>query len=863
MSVPAPSIGQVLGHYRIVEMVGAGGMGVVYRAHDDQLDRDVALKVLPPGALADDAARKRFRKEALALAKLSHPHVAMVFEFGNQSGIDFLVTEYISGINLDAKLQAGALSEKEVIRVGIQLAEGLEAAHREGVIHRDLKPGNLRLNDDGQLKILDFGLARLIEPETDFATTISFTEPHLITGTLPYMAPEQLRAEKTDTRTDIWAVGTVLYEMATGRRAFPETQSPRLIDAILHQAPAPPSSFKPQLITPGLEAVILKALDKDPDRRYQSVRELRVDLTRLSSGVALSTSAIADTRKGKIRPWARYVAAGIVGILIVVGGFLLRQRALKPKNLQQRILAVLPFNAVGQDAAAGALGIGLTETLTAKLSQLSGSNSLQLVSTRELAAQGIRTAEQARREFGTDMVLEGSLQQAGPLIRVNCNLVDSRTRRQLDSRIITTAADDIFALEDQVVNAALDILAVHIQPETRQSLKTRPTTQPVTYEYYLRGRGYLEEYQKPENVDNAIVEFRRALEADPNYALAYAGLGESYWRGFEQGTRGNEWLAKATENCQKAATTAPYLAEGHTCLGNIYYATGQYQKAVQQFQRAVALDNKNEDALRGAADAYESLGNVQAAEREYRRAITLRPHYWAPYNWLGAFYFRQARYADAIEMFQAVTKESPDNFRGYSNLAGVYVTQGRYAESIEALKHSIELRPSEEAYSNLGTAYFGLRRFAEAAQAYEQTLKLNDREWLSWGNYGDGLYWAPGRREEAALAYRRAISLGEAKLQVNPRDATLLAFLATYNAMLGKKEMAFRNLQRAEEIAPRDADVKFRSALVYNHFGETEKCIAALEKATAAGLSPSMIRDTPDFDHLHSNPRISLLIKTR
>ena len=231
-----------------------------------------------------------------------------------------------------------------------------------------------------------------------------------------------------------------------------------------------------------------------------------MDLTRLSSGVALSTSAIADPRKGKIRPWARYVAAGIVGILIVVGGFLLRQRALKPKKLQQRILAVLPFNAVGQDAAAGALGIGLTETLTAKLSQLSGSNSLQLVSTRELAAQGIRTAEQARREFGTDMVLEGSLQQAGPLIRVNCNLVDSRTRRQLDSRIITTAADDIFALEDQVVNAALDILAVHIQPETRQSLKTRPTTQPVTYEYYLRGRGYLEEYQKPENVDNAIVD---------------------------------------------------------------------------------------------------------------------------------------------------------------------------------------------------------------------------------------------------------------------------------------------------------------------------------------------------------------------
>jgi tetratricopeptide (TPR) repeat protein len=860
MSVAAPSIGQVLGHYRIVEQIGAGGMGVVYRAHDEQLDRDVAFKVLPPGAPVNDASRKRFRKEALALAKLNHPHIAMVFEFGTQDGIDFLVTEYVPGINLDTKISAGAFPEKEVIRLGTQLAEGLEAAHREGVIHRDLKPGNLRLNDQGQLKILDFGLARLMESEREFAATVSLTEPHLITGTLPYMAPEQLRDDKTDARADIWSVGTVLYEMVTGQRAFPQTQAPRLVDAILHQAPTTPNTLKPR-ISPALQGLILKALDKDPDRRYQSIRELRVDLTRMTSGGDLGDITADQTVKKSA--WRTRTVVALVSVVVGLGilGALLRHRELKPKQMRQRILAVLPFNALGQDAGTGALGVGLTETLTAKLAQLSDNDALQLVSTREIAAQNIKTAEQARREFGTDLVLEGSLQQAGQLIRVNCSLVDSKTHRQLGARTFTTAANDIFGLEDQVVNEVLDILTVEIRPEQRLNLQTHPATQAAAYQYYLRGRGYLDEYQKPENVDSSIAEFGHALEIDPNYGLAYAGLGEAYWRGFEQSNRGNEWVVKATDNCQKAAVATPDLAQGHTCLGDVYYGTGQYEKAVQQFQRAVALDSNNEDALRGTADAYSKLGNSQAAETAYRRAIAVRPRYWAGYNWLGTFYFRQARYGDAADMFRRVVELAPDNFRGYSNLGGIYVTEGHYSESIEALKRSIELRPTLEAYSNLGTAYFGLRRYAESAEICEQALKLDDHDWLLWGNYGDALYWTPGRHAEASRAYRTAISLSGVKLQVNPRDATLLAFLATYHAMLGQKQMAVNNLQKALELAPVDADVRFRAALVYNQFGDTNQCLSALEKAVAAGISDSTIKDTPDFDHLWQNPRFQSLVK--
>jgi len=305
MSRLFPSIGQTLGHYRLIEQIGAGGMGVVYRARDEQLERDVALKVLPAGMLAEETARKRFRKEGLALAKLNHPNIATVHEFGSQDEIDFLVTEYIPGVTLDSRLALGAFPTKEVLSLGTQLAQGLSAAHEQGIVHRDLKPPNLRLTPDRRLKILDFGLAQLIPLGSDRGLTTTLTQLHEVIGTLPYMSPEQLRGEMSDARSDIWAVGVVLYEMATGRRPFPEMNSSKLIDAILNREPQSPSKMNRQ-VSVGLENVILKALDKDPDRRYQSARELRIDLERLSTGVA----PIFSQPKKRVLAWA--LAGGVL-----------------------------------------------------------------------------------------------------------------------------------------------------------------------------------------------------------------------------------------------------------------------------------------------------------------------------------------------------------------------------------------------------------------------------------------------------------------------------------------------------------------------------------------------------------------------
>src|ERR1700756_638757 len=301
-------IAPALSRYTIREQIGAGGMGVVYRAHDEQLDRDVALKVLPRGALADEAARKRFRNEALALAKLNHPNIETVFDFGTDNDIDFLVTEYIPGVTLDAKLAAGPLPEKQVLNLGAQLAEGLEAAHSQNFVHRDLKPGNLRLTPDNRLKILDFGLARLIAPVSQTAATKTAGDADRMMGTLAYMSPEQLRGEKVDLRSDIWAVGVILYECVTGARPFPDGHVPQLIDSIMREQPRPPSASH-RHISYGLDSVILKCLEKDVEHRYQSVREVLVDLRRLSASSS-SNIVVSIPKRGRRWPLAVALAAG-------------------------------------------------------------------------------------------------------------------------------------------------------------------------------------------------------------------------------------------------------------------------------------------------------------------------------------------------------------------------------------------------------------------------------------------------------------------------------------------------------------------------------------------------------------------------
>ena len=366
-SVQDSLVGQTLGHYRIAEKIGTGGMGEVYRARDEHLARDVAIKVLPPGTLANESARKHFRKEALILSQLNHPNIATVHDFDTQQGVDFLVMEYIPGITLSEKVAARPLAEKDVLRLGVELAEGLAAAHDHGVVHRDLKPSNLRITSDGRLKILDFGLAKLRLPATANATTESVSEIQAMAGTLPYMAPEQLLGGEIDARADLHAAGSVLYEMATGRHPFADAERSQLIGAILHRPPRPPAALNPGLSSE-LERIIRKCLEKEPENRYQSAKELSVDLRRLARDeepghFAVETSTLTRQQSSfarRLKPIA--VVVGVVTVLLAAFWLARMKKAPDTPRITPSI-AVLPFEDLSPEKDQEYFSDGLAEEL--------------------------------------------------------------------------------------------------------------------------------------------------------------------------------------------------------------------------------------------------------------------------------------------------------------------------------------------------------------------------------------------------------------------------------------------------------------------------------------------------------------------
>lgn len=850
--VTTPEIGQVLGHYRILELIGSGGMGVVFRAHDEQLHRIVALKILPQLSQLSEAARRQFRREALSVARITDQNVAMAFDFGHDKGFDYLVTEYVPGTTLNAKIGGRPLSEGEALHLGKQMASGLESAHRQGVIHRDLKPGNLRVTPEGRLKILDFGLAFLleIEAEVDGGETAStpITASYQDAGTLPYMSPEQVKGIKPDARADLWSAGAVLYEMATGQAPFGDLTGRKLMAAILEEAPVPARTLNPK-ISVGLERVILRALEKDPGERYQSAGDLRIDLNSLATG----TRPVYAQPRGA-RRW-EWVAAALVTVALAVTGLWWARRHVSESMPGNQVLAILPFEAAADDAPANALGAGLSEMLTAKLVQASDEEHLQLVSTRDLIEQGVKTPDQARREFGTDLALECGIQEHREQIRIACSLVNSRTHLQMAARTVTGAAGDPFNLQDELVEQVLGMLPITVAKERRAELKARAETKPVAYQYYLRGKGYLENYQTPDNLERAIDELQRSIEVDESFAPAHAAMGMAYTRGFKWWNRGKDWIEKGRGECERALALAPKAAEAHACLGNVYLAKGRYEEAVGEIQHAVDLDEKNDETLRLLAEAEQKLGRMRDAEETYRKALALRPNYAGEYSAFGVFYFNEAHYTEAIAMFKRALELAPESYSDYLNLGATYTQTGEYEQATEALKKSVGLHPSFLGYGNLGAVCFFMHRYEESASNLQEALKIDPKDWQNWGNLGDTLFQIPSRRAEALNAYRKAIELGAARLEVNPRDAAVLAYSADYYAMLDLERPAKELLGRALKIAPGDPDVLFRAAICYNHFGEVEKTLDYLEKSVAAGYSVSMIQATPDFDHLRNDSR--------
>lgn len=854
-------IGKTILHYKILEKLGEGGMGVVYKAEDTKLKREVAIKFLPHHISSNEEERKRFEIEAQAAASLNHPNIATIHAFEESDDRSFIVMEFIDGKELKDLIQENPFSIEEAVNISIQIAKGLEVAHKKGIIHRDIKSSNIMMTDKGQIKIMDFGLAKF--PGLNHLTKIGTT-----VGTASYMSPEQARGEELDQRTDIWSFGVVLYELLTGHLPFEGDYEHALIYSVINEEHIPVTKYS-ENCSSSLVRIVNKCLEKNLQNRYKTANTLLQDLEmfQVDPDYGFKTKAIKInslfSKKSKAK---RILVFSGITISVIILSFVLPSGWQKLKDIvglnskpTEQHLLILPFTNIGGDKSKQVFCDGLMETLSSNLTRAERlSGSLWVIPASEVIRNKINSPKEAYQMYGANLAVTGSLQFLGNMLRLTLNLVDAEKLRQLNSSVIDIAKDNISSLQDQSVIKLLEMLNIELDPGREDLFKAGGTLVPEAYEFYVQGHGYLQRYENLENVDEAIKYFKLSTEADTLYALAYAALGESYWRKYES-TKNSSFVDEAIKDCERAFKLDSVLAPVNITLGMVYSGIGRYDDAVKQFNRALSNDPNNSEAYRGLAKVYESLEKYDNAESTFKRAITLKPDYWAGYNDLGVFYYKNGGYEDAIEQFKKVIELTPDNYRGYNNLGGIYYMLERWGEARNMFEQSLRIRKSYNIYSNLATLYYIEGKYEEAARTYEQALEINDNDYVTWGNLAAAYYRIPGKKEKSIPTYKHAIEIAEERLKINPNDPEVSSNLAAYYADVDDTSRAMTLLKESITSAPENALVMYRAATIYEHFGNREKSLYWISKALENGYSRSEIENQPELENLVADERYKKL----
>jgi len=856
-------IGTTVSHFTVLERIGGGGMGVVFKAEDTRLKRTVALKFLPPELTRDQKAKERFVLEARAASALDHPHVCTVYEIDETSdGHVFICMAYVDGESLRSRLARGPLGIEETLGVATQVADGLAQAHAHGIIHRDIKPGNLMLTRDGNVKIVDFGLATL-------GGQPRITNVGQVVGTASYMSPEQARGQEVDGRTDVWALGVVMYEMLTHRLPFVAQSDGAVLHAIVHDDFLPLEDARPGL-PPQLCAVVKRCLVKDPRDRWQSAAELRAELERMRRAVSTASDRTV-TGVAPVPPlrrrWARAAALGGAALL-VAGALALSWRPLVRPFLspnepsRQRVLAVLPFTNVGGERADQEFCDGLPESLTSRLTQLER-YPLWVVPFSDVRAAGISSPARAREGLGVNLAVTGFVQRTRDDVRVTLNLnrVDGATARQVRSRTITEKVSALESLEDEVVWALAEMLDLELPREARRTPLPGGTTVAEAQERYLEGYGALNPGKGTPDPKTAVELFERAVRLDPSFALAWAGLGQAQLERFKR-ERDPALVERAVAAAEKAARLNPALPQVHATLGVIEAAKGEDARAAREFERALELNPVDAAALRGLAGAYEKLGRFDEAEAAYKRAVAAQGELWPSHQSLARFYWRRSRFADAEAEYRKAMALDPTNEWLPNNLGALYFSAGRYDDARAMFERSLAIRATYAAYSNLGTLAFMRRDWSEAVAKYEQARALDDRDYALWGNIGIAYHWLRNHDRDAEQALRTAVTLAERALTVNPHDTGVLADLASYCATLGERDKARGYLREVEADGRQQADLAISIADVYADLDDTTKAVEWIGTALDLGCPVTDVEKRPAFEPLLRDPRVRELLES-